>query len=98
MKNDFWESPTTVKKAVCAAALLAAFACAAADPAFVKDWERTRRAETLRWFEENQFGRTPVGRLPDQVLGESSVAFTNAGIRIDITAGSSGPMAVCAPR
>ena len=51
----------------------------------VEEWERTRRAETLRWFEEHQFGRTPVGRLPDQVIGETSVAFTNAGIRISIT-------------
>ena len=51
----------------------------------VKAWERGGRAETLRWFEENQFGRTPVGRLPDQVVGASSVSFTNAGIRIAIT-------------
>lgn len=51
----------------------------------VKAWELGGRAETLRWFEENQFGRTPVGRLPDQVIGASSVSFTNAGIRIAIT-------------
>lgn len=51
----------------------------------VKAWELGGRAETLRWFEENQFGRTPVGRLPDQVIGTSSVSFTNAGIRIAIT-------------
>lgn len=51
----------------------------------VKAWELGGRAETLRWFEENQFGRTPVGRLPDQVVGASSVSFTNAGIRIAIT-------------
>ena len=50
----------------------------------VKDWELGKRAETLRWFEENQFGKTPCGRLPDQVIGESSVSFTNAGIRIEI--------------
>lgn len=51
----------------------------------VKAWELGGRAKTLRWFEENQFGRTPVGRLPDQVIGASSVSFTNAGIRIAIT-------------
>lgn len=67
------------------AALAGAAACAAADSAAVAEWERTRRAETLRWFEDNQFGRTPVGRLPDQVMDESSVAFTNAGIRIAVT-------------
>ena len=51
----------------------------------VAAWEAGGRAAALRWFEENQFGRTPVGRLPDQVLGASSVSFTNAGIRIEIT-------------
>ena len=50
----------------------------------VKDWELVRRDETLRWFEENQFGKTPCGRLPDEVIGESSVSFTNAGLRIEI--------------
>ena len=50
----------------------------------VKDWELGKRAETLRWFEENQFGKTPCGRLPDEVIGESSVSFTNAGLRIEI--------------
>ena len=50
----------------------------------VKDWELGKRAETLKWFEENQFGKTPCGRLPDEVIGESSVSFTNAGLRIEI--------------
>ena len=50
----------------------------------VKAWELEGRAKTLKWFEENQFGKTPVGRLPDQVIGESSVTFTNSGIRINI--------------
>ena len=50
----------------------------------VKEWELGKRAETLKWFEENQFGKTPCGRLPDEVIGESSVSFTNAGLRIEI--------------
>ena len=50
----------------------------------LKTWERGKRAETLRWFEEHQFGKTPVGRLPDQVIGGSFVSFTNAGLRINI--------------
>ena len=50
----------------------------------VKAWELGKRAETLKWFEDHQFGKTPVGRLPDQVIGESSVTFTNSGIRIEI--------------
>ena len=45
----------------------------------VKAWELGKRQETLAWFEENQFGKTPVGRLPDEVIGETYVAFTNAG-------------------
>jgi len=51
----------------------------------VKEWELKRRAETLRWFEEHQFGKTPVGRLPDEKIGESSVEFTDSGLRINIT-------------
>ena len=50
----------------------------------VKAWELGKRQETLAWFEENQFGKTPFGRLPDEVMGETYVAFTNAGIRIEI--------------
>ena len=50
----------------------------------VKAWELGKRQETLAWFEENQFGKTPVARLPDEVIGETYVAFTNAGIRIEI--------------
>ena len=85
MRKEYSEKYMSLKKAVCAAFSLAAFACVAADSAVVREWERTRRTETLRWFEENQFGRTPVGRLPDQRIDESSITFTNAGIRIDIT-------------
>jgi dienelactone hydrolase len=51
----------------------------------VKEWELGKRAEALKWFEDHQFGRTPAGRLPDQRLGERSVEFPAAGLKIDIT-------------
>ena len=43
------------------------------------------RAETLRWFRENQFGATPVGRPEDEKFGERSVSFFGDRIKIDIT-------------
>lgn len=51
----------------------------------VRDWESGRRAETLKWFEDNQFGKTPIGRLPDEKIGERSVVFVSARVQIDIT-------------
>ena len=51
----------------------------------VKEWEQGKRTETLEWFEENQFGRTPIGRLKDQKIEESAVVFEDSGIRINIT-------------
>ena len=45
----------------------------------------SRREEALRWFREHQFGVTPVGRLPDERIGERSVSFEKSGIKIDIT-------------
>ena len=51
----------------------------------VKEWEQGKRAETLKWFEENQFGRTPIGRLKDQKFEDSAVVFAESGIRINIT-------------
>ena len=74
-----------MKFALLGAALMGCAGMMARQNRVVEEWERTRRAETLQWFEGHQFGRTPVGRLPDQVIGETSVAFTNAGIRISIT-------------
>lgn len=65
-------------------------------PAKVKDWELRGRSETLKWFEENQFGRTPVGRLPDQRFEESAVVFEKSGIRIEITCRL--PEGACADR
>ena len=50
----------------------------------VKEWELEKRAATLRWFEDHQFGKTPIGRPADEVIGESSVTFTNSGIRINV--------------
>jgi hypothetical protein len=47
-------------------------------------WENGGRAATLKWFSENQFGVTPVGRLADEVIGERSVTFAKGTIRIDI--------------
>ena len=51
----------------------------------VRTWEERGRPETLAWFEENQFGKTPFGRLPDEVIGVRDVTFTQSGIHIDIT-------------
>jgi len=51
----------------------------------VKAWESSGRAEALAWFEQNQFGKTPIGRLPDQRIGLRDVTFEKSGIRIGIT-------------
>ena len=47
-------------------------------------WENGGRAEVLKWFGENQFGVTPIGRPADEVIGERSVTFANGAITIDI--------------
>lgn len=51
----------------------------------VADWEKRGRPEALKWFGENQFGVTPVGRPANQVIGERSVSFADGRIKIDIT-------------
>lgn len=51
----------------------------------VREWEHGKRAETFRWFEENQFGKTPIGRPSDEKIGTRSVEFTESGLRINIT-------------
>ena len=51
----------------------------------VQDWEREGRAKTLKWYEDNQFGKTPIGRPADEVIGERSVSFAGGKIKIDIT-------------
>ena len=50
----------------------------------VAEWEGGKRAETLRWFAENQFGVTPIGRPADEQIGERSVTFANGQITINI--------------
>lgn len=65
--------------------VLLALASASAFAGIKEEWEGGRRAQTLKWFESHQFGKTPFGRLPDEVIGESTVAFTNVGIAIEIT-------------
>ena len=47
-------------------------------------WENGGRAAVLKWFGENQFGVTPIGRPADEVIGERSVTFANGTITIDI--------------
>lgn len=60
----------------------AVFAPSGADR--VTAWEKGGRQAVLKWFGENQFGVTPTGRLPDQVIGERSVTCAEGTIRIDI--------------
>lgn len=50
----------------------------------VAAWENGERQAALKWFGENQFGVTPTGRLPDQVIGPRSVTCAEGTIRIDI--------------
>ena len=50
----------------------------------VADWEGGKRAEVLRWFSENQFGVTPIGRPSDQVIGTNCVTFAGGRISIAI--------------
>ena len=71
-------------RASCVAVLAALTACGEPSPQTVKAWEGSGRAETLAWFENHQFGKTPIGRPADERLGESFVEFADSGIRIDI--------------
>ena len=78
---------TGVSAALSAAVLLALAGCVGAKPVNEKvaAWERSGRAETLKWFEDHQFGRTPIGRPADETFGPRSVSFAGGRIRIDIT-------------
>lgn len=69
------------------ATLAIAAGCGAGKPENpqVSAWEQGGRASTLQWFQEHQFGVTPVGRPADQTIGERSVAFAGGKIKIDIT-------------
>jgi len=51
----------------------------------VRAWECGKRAETLQWFAEHQFGVTPIGRLPDETFDDTGVSFPKAGLRINVT-------------
>ena len=68
-------------------ACLASLASADGDAcaARVREWEGGRRAATLKWFEDHQFGKTPIGRPADERIGLRSVDFADSGIRINIT-------------
>ena len=50
----------------------------------VAAWEGGGRAETLKWFSENQFGVTPIGRPADERIGERTVTFADGKITINI--------------
>lgn len=69
---------------VALAALLAAGGAAAPSPAKVAAWEGSGRAEALKWFQEHQFGVTPLARPADQVVGERSVRCAGGRIAIGI--------------
>ena len=49
-----------------------------------RDWERGRREEVLEWFRDHWFGRAPVGRPADEVIGARSVSCAGGRIRIGI--------------
>ncbi len=66
-------------------ALVATGVWADGDKAKVSAWEKGGRAETLKWFAENQFGVTPLGRPSDMKINERSVTFADGRITIDIT-------------
>ncbi len=51
----------------------------------VAAWEKGGRAQTLKWFAENQFGVTPIGRPADMKINARSVTFADGRITIDIT-------------
>lgn len=50
----------------------------------VAEWEGGKRAETLKWFSENQFGVTPIGRPADEQIGERTVTCAGGQITIHI--------------
>lgn len=50
----------------------------------VAEWEGGKRAEILKWFGENQFGVTPIGRPADEKIGERSVTCAGGKITINI--------------
>ncbi len=51
----------------------------------VAAWENGKRAETLKWFAENQFGVAPFGRPKDLKIGKDYVSFADGLFKIEIT-------------
>ena len=60
--------------------LLAAVGCGQGDVRTTQ-WESVR-PEVVRWFEQNFYGRPPVGRPADQVLGTNEIACAGGRVRI----------------
>ena len=50
----------------------------------ISRWESGGRAEVLKWFSENQFGVTPIGRPDDEVIGDRTVSFADGKLTIHI--------------
>ena len=57
---------------------------AALSPA-AAEWERQGRPAALEWLSAHQFGRTPIGRTPDETFGPTYVSFPELGLRIDVS-------------
>ena len=72
--------------AAVAAAILVPCGCTTgvSDGDEVSRWESGGRAEVLKWFSENQFGVTPIGRPVDEVIGERTVSFADGKLTIHI--------------
>ena len=74
-----------MRNLMAAVALVAVCGCAGTPGTDkVAEWEGGKRAETLKWFAENQFGVTPIGRPADEKIGERSVTFADGKITINI--------------
>ena len=54
-----------------------------ADAARVKAWEAARQ-ETLAWFEDNFYGRPPLGRPDDMAFGEREISFAGGRIAMHL--------------
>ena len=55
------------------------------DKETVAKWESGGRAEMLEWFSRNWFGKRPVERPADEVIGDNFVSFACGRKKIDIT-------------
>jgi len=50
----------------------------------VADWESHGRAETIAWFESQQFGKTPIGRPVDLTTDAKGLTCAGGKIRINV--------------